>query len=209
MKRKPIEFPLTSTALQFAREHSIGGTFKYRSYENAELVSSKQLTTFSDHRLPLDSPDHISLPDYVAYLESYIDEFDLWKYINLGCRVDDVETSNDADSKFRHRVTFSKQTATTEDINTKGSYECSHLAICTGLHVEPNLPQIPGIEHLRGRAFHSSEYNSRSQLEGFDVMILGCGETAMVSFRVSFLSTCSLTTVRTLLTKPSKLLLNQ
>lgn len=42
------------------REEKVGGTFRYRSYENAELVSSKQLTAFSDHRI--DGPDHISLP---------------------------------------------------------------------------------------------------------------------------------------------------
>ena len=31
-------------------EADIGGTFRYRGYENAELVSSKQLTCFSDFR---------------------------------------------------------------------------------------------------------------------------------------------------------------
>lgn len=31
-------------------ESEIGGTFRYRGYENAELVSSKQLTCFSDYR---------------------------------------------------------------------------------------------------------------------------------------------------------------
>lgn len=31
-------------------EDDIGGTFRWRGYENAELVSSKQLTCFSDFR---------------------------------------------------------------------------------------------------------------------------------------------------------------
>ena len=31
-------------------ESEIGGTFRWRGYENAELVSSKQLTCFSDFR---------------------------------------------------------------------------------------------------------------------------------------------------------------
>lgn len=31
-------------------EGDIGGTFRWRGYENAELVSSKQLTCFSDFR---------------------------------------------------------------------------------------------------------------------------------------------------------------
>lgn len=32
------------------QEGEIGGTFRWRGYENAELVSSKQLTCFSDFR---------------------------------------------------------------------------------------------------------------------------------------------------------------
>ena len=31
-------------------ESELGGTFRWRGYENAELVSSKQLTCFSDFR---------------------------------------------------------------------------------------------------------------------------------------------------------------
>lgn len=58
-------------------------------------------------------------------------------------------------------------------------FDCSHIAICTGLHVEPNVPAIPGIENVKGEVFHSSQYKLRSQLTGRNVLILGCGETAM------------------------------
>jgi dimethylaniline monooxygenase (N-oxide forming) len=64
------------------QEADIGGTFRFRSYEvgsmritltcatpvnlvcilqNATLVSSKQLTCFSDFRLPFEHPDHLTL----------------------------------------------------------------------------------------------------------------------------------------------------
>lgn len=49
----------------------------------------------------------------------------------------------------------------------------------TGLHVEPNVPSIPGFENLRGEAIHSSQYKGRAQLTGQDVLIMGCGETGM------------------------------
>ena len=82
-------------------------------------------------------------------------------------------------------------------------YDCSHIAIATGLHVTPYLPDIPGIEHVPGPVFHSSQYRHRAQLQGRNVLILGCGETAMdiayeaikspaksvtMSFRTGFLS---------------------
>jgi len=40
---------------------TVTGTFRYRTYENATLVSSKQLTSFSDFRLPLEHSDHLTL----------------------------------------------------------------------------------------------------------------------------------------------------
>lgn len=68
----------------------------------------------------------------------------------------------------------------------------TYIALCTGLHVTPAIPVIPGIEHIRGlpqseesntgpspTVFHSAEYKSRSQLRGRRLMILGTGETGM------------------------------
>ena len=64
----------------------------------------------------------------------------------------------------------------------------AYVAVCSGLHVLPEIPKIPGIEHVlepkQGRAvqpavYHSHEYKSRDQLAGRRVMILGTGETGM------------------------------
>jgi len=69
----------------------------------------------------------------------------------------------------------------------------THVAVCSGLHVTPNIPSIPGIEYLgasvpRGNdglpkmapvVLHSSEYRNRATLAGRRVMILGTGETGM------------------------------
>ncbi|KAJ8113483.1 hypothetical protein OPT61_g4389 [Boeremia exigua] len=182
---RPIE------AVLFEAEEGIGGTFQYRSYENAELVSSKQLTTFSDHRFPLLTPDHISLPQYVEYLRSYVDRFALASHIKLGCPVTSIAPlEKSIGSKWAHRVKYIDQ----KNENQERAFDCSHIAICTGnitvlwrgkfadflgLHVEPNVPTIPGIEHLNGEAFHSSQYKGRAQLTGQDVLIMGCGETGM------------------------------
>jgi dimethylaniline monooxygenase (N-oxide forming) len=53
------------------------------------------------------------------------------------------------------------------------------VAVCTGLHVQPNTPSIVGIENVQGEVFHSSLYKGRAQVAGRRVLILGCGETAM------------------------------
>jgi len=57
------QFPFDPIILE--AEDDIGGTFRYRCYENATLLSSKQLTSFSDFRLPLEHPDYLTLPEYI------------------------------------------------------------------------------------------------------------------------------------------------
>lgn len=60
-------------------------------------------------------------------------------------------------------------------------YRCKYLTICTGLHVIPQVPELPGVEHVEAdqkkTVIHSSEYKERSQLAGRKVLILGSGET--------------------------------
>jgi dimethylaniline monooxygenase (N-oxide forming) len=68
------------------------------------------------------------------------------------------------------------------DETKERTFDCSHIAVCTGLHVEPNIPDIPGIENVQGDVFHSSLYKGRDQVAGKRVLILGCGETAMGEF---------------------------
>lgn len=67
--------------------------------------------------------------------------------------------------------------------------EVAYVAVCTGLHVVPSIPQIPGIEHVLDKRegnttpsreiFHSAQYKSRSQLAGRRILVLGTGETGM------------------------------
>lgn len=138
-------------------------------------MSSKQLTTFSDHRLPLETPDHVSLPEYVDYLRSYVERFNLGPFIKFNSPVVRVSPLQNG-SKWAHQVSYVDGASTDKKETT---FDCSHIAVCTGLHVEPNIPDIPGIENVQGDVFHSSLYKGREQVAGKKVLILGCGETAM------------------------------
>ncbi|KAM0756380.1 hypothetical protein T439DRAFT_308852 [Meredithblackwellia eburnea MCA 4105] len=139
--------PFDPIVLDFAS--SIGGTFDQRSYENGELVSSKQLTAFSDYRFPASTPDHVSLLDYVKYLKGYVVRFGLdyksgklWdgtpferkSRIQLGVRVVRVDKVDGL-----HRVTFQRGQGPIEYVDTP------ILSLCTGLHVLPSVPNIPGL----------------------------------------------------------------
>jgi dimethylaniline monooxygenase (N-oxide forming) len=73
-----------------------------------------------------------------------------------------------------HIVSYSQ----TEDVSTE-EWECDAVAVCSGLHVLPNVPQLVGIENVPA-VLHSSRFKERNQF-GVDknIMILGSGETGM------------------------------
>ncbi|KAL5321810.1 hypothetical protein ACEPPN_009773 [Leptodophora sp. 'Broadleaf-Isolate-01'] len=159
---EPIE------AILFEARDSIAGSFRHRVYEDAELVSSKYLTAFSDFRHSSDDPDFLSTNGFCSYLDAYATHFNLWPHIRLSTRVDAVNRGKESG----HVVTFSHEGKTK-------LWECDAIAICSGLHTDPYIPTFPGIEHVP-RVFHSSEFRLRKDF-GVDkhVMILGAGETAM------------------------------
>ncbi|OCT52237.1 Dimethylaniline monooxygenase [Cladophialophora carrionii] len=159
----------------FEAQDGIGGTFRYRTYPEGEMVSSKFLTTFSDFRIPKGrfpsgDNDFLQLEEYVDYLEDYADHFKLRPHINLNTKVTNVRRAKGGKG---HVVTYTSPGGRTEE------WACDAVAVCTGLHVETVVPDIPGIEKVP-TVLHSSQYKSREIFkEGSNVVILGVGETAM------------------------------
>ncbi|KAF9501199.1 FAD/NAD(P)-binding domain-containing protein [Pleurotus eryngii] len=165
---------LTFDPIILEQEDDIGGTFKYRSYDNANLVSSKQLTSFSDFRTPMEHPDHLTLEEYVDYLRAYCAHFSFIDRIRLQSKVVSISRDPNGD----HIVAYVHKSQTGEWENVPRTIRVHYVAICTGLHVIPAVPELPGIGHI-AQAFHSHEYKSLDQLAGRRVMILGTGETGM------------------------------
>lgn len=115
----------------FESESLMGGTFVHRTYEDGELVSSKQLTTFSDFRPQDSDPDFHSTDRYVEYLNDYCTHFGLWEHIKLSITVVSIRKNGNR----RHIITYRQQ-----DGPQTAEHECDAVAICTGLHVTPNIP---------------------------------------------------------------------
>ncbi|KAI0139621.1 FAD/NAD(P)-binding domain-containing protein [Hypoxylon sp. NC0597] len=150
----------------FESESGVGGTFLARTYEDAELVSSRQLTCFSDFRCKDDEPDFISAKRYVEYLNEYCTHFNLWPHMTFSCLVRGVESHKGGG----HIVTYVLR-------GQEYNWECDAVAVCSGLHVKPNIPEIKGIEKVP-LVLHSSRLKKKDQLGvGKTVLVLGSGET--------------------------------
>ncbi|KAH7320848.1 dimethylaniline monooxygenase [Stachybotrys elegans] len=154
----------------FESRPSIGGTFAYHVYEDAELVSSKYLTAFSDFRLPPDAPDFVTPEDYVNYLHRYVAWFSLGCFIECGTRVTGVRRAPKGPG---HIVSL------LNGYREESEWLCDAVAVCSGLNGTPCMPDIPGIERVP-TVLHSSRLKLRQQFgKDTNVVVLGAGETSM------------------------------
>ncbi|SCZ90765.1 BZ3500_MvSof-1268-A1-R1_Chr1-3g02228 [Microbotryum saponariae] len=223
-------------------DDKLGGTFAQRSYENGTLVSSKQLTSFTDYRFPLAQHDHVAMDEYVAYLKRYVDRFGLastsghaWQgsvfehksRLRLNTRVLRMDkdgkgghdvTIRDADGELDSERVLEPRAgefcllsllSVTSDTGKETIVNVQAVAVCTGLHVLPAVPTIPGLpqnlvpqsppittpsslpihpptsdypkssQREGVRVIHSSQYKSQSEFKDRKVLILGVGETSM------------------------------
>eukprot|EP00729_Bicosta_minor_P018210 gene18210-34438_t len=154
--------------------HELGGTFVNKTYDDARLVSSRFITPFSDFRMPAGSEDHPTIPDYVAYLQSYSDHFGVTSLIRYGAKVEKVDKTGPVGSDARYTVVYS-DTATNEET----TLVCGAVCVCSGLHNAPRVPKVPGMEKFKGSILHTSEYKERSILKDKRVLVVGCGETGL------------------------------
>ncbi|KAK9772394.1 putative FAD/NAD(P)-binding domain-containing protein [Seiridium cardinale] len=153
----------------FEANSDIGGVFLHRVYEDAELVSSKFLTTFSDFRPRDGDPDFLPATRYLQYLNDYCANFDLFQSIYLSTVVLAVKRRKNG----RHVVSYKSKDGEAAE------WECNAVAVCSGLHVTPNIPFIDGMEKIP-TVIHSAEFKTRSQFgQDQTVLILGTGETGM------------------------------
>ena len=141
---------------------SVGGAFRWKSYANCRLVSSKYITSFSDFRMSSEH-EHPSIPEYVAYLERYAAHFELHAVIQFGCAVRRVRRRGDA-----YDVQLLGE-------STQRRFDA--VAVCSGLH---NVPYIPAaLRDFSGTMLHSAEYKTDAPFKNRDVLIVGAGETGM------------------------------
>ena len=117
------------------------------------------------------------LRNTVLTLERYCDEFQLGPSIYLNTKITRLERDQKKGAtgggNAGHVVHYFAADGVAE------RWECDAVAICSGLHVEPNIPDIKGTENVSVR-MHSSNFKARKQFgEDKNVLILGSGETGM------------------------------
>ena len=155
----------------FERADSIGGVFRVGErdgvvWESCRLTSSPLLTSFSDFPAPADRLMHLTVGEYVDYLDRYCQAFDLHRHLRFRTTVEEVTRNPEGDWSLRIG-------------DAAGAHEerFDAVALCSGLHQHPHLPRLPGHETYTGAIMHGAQYRRPSQVAGKRVLVVGAGES--------------------------------
>ena len=143
----------------------IGGAFAV-AYDSLVLTVSNYFMAYSAFPPPAEEKRRYwSKSEYLAYLNGYIQEFDLLPHI---C--------------FNHRVLK----VTPRDLGFQLTFESSHeeaaeffdaIAICSGSHNTPKIPKFEGLNTFAGEVQHSMFYKNAEPYAGKRVVCVGGGES--------------------------------
>ena len=155
----------------FDRADAIGGVFRVGEldgvvWESCRLTSSPLLTSFSDFPAPADRLMHLTVGEYVDYLDRYCQAFDLHRHLRFRTTVEEVTRNPEGDWSLRIR-------------DATGAHEerFDAVALCSGLHQHPHLPRLPGHDTYTGAIMHGAQYRRPSQVAGKRVLVVGAGES--------------------------------
>lgn len=180
----------------FEAQPTLGGVFASH-YEQLQLVSSSLITSFgafsdSNER----APKMWTRAEYLEYLTAYAERFSLFERIHFSTRVEALRRSPDG-ARFRLRVApvadpadelphrdrpqpevLRRKAPSRGPVADGGEeLEFDNVAICSGVHLAPRLPQWPGADRFRGAIRHSRVYWNADDLAGKRVLLVGLGES--------------------------------
>ncbi|MBT5050548.1 MAG: NAD(P)-binding domain-containing protein [Rhodospirillaceae bacterium] len=157
------------TCTVYERGDRIGGVWA-AGYSNFGAQVQRELYEFPDWPLPSDTADFTPGPIIQKYLVDYADHFAITPAIRFGETVIGLEQNGEMGGGW----------TVTSDRDSERRVETYDIAvICIGLYSNrPNQPMFEGQESFTGEIMHISGLQSRNQLAGKRVAVLGYGKSA-------------------------------
>lgn len=134
-------------------------------YETAHTISSKSRSGFSDFPMPDDYPDYPSNRQVLDYMRAYEAHFGLTRYIRFKSKVENVCPRKGGG-----------WTITVRTPQGQSSHTADYLAVCSGHHREPFVPELSG--DFAGEQMHSASYKKAAGFAGKRVLVVGGGNSA-------------------------------
>lgn len=166
----------------FESSDDIGGLWRYKEnpepdrasiYHSLIINTSKEMMCFSDYPIPGHYPNFMHNSFIMDYFRSYVDHFNLLKYIRLQTKVLHIKQRTD----FSRSGKWDIETENKEGKKEKHIFDA--VLICIGHHCQPHLPlhDFPGIETFTGQYFHSRDYKTPEEWRNKRAVVIGIGNS--------------------------------
>jgi cation diffusion facilitator CzcD-associated flavoprotein CzcO len=150
----------------FDRADGFGGTWRNNTYPGAACDVPSHFYSYSFALNPRWSKTFAQQPEILAYLERVAADHGLNEHLLGNTRVTELRWDG-------HAQKWSIETA------DGATYEFDAVVSAVGMLDVPNIPEIPGADRFRGRAFHSSNWDHTRSTAGDRVASIGTGASAI------------------------------
>lgn len=136
-------------------------------YESAHLISSKNMTEFTDFPMGEDMAEYPAHHEMKRYFHKFAKHFDLYRHFMFNTKVlSTTPLGGDGDG---WRVCWQDADGQEHEAVFAG------VLIANGTLAEPNMPTFKG--DFTGELIHSSQYRHPTQFAGKRVLIIGAGNS--------------------------------
>ena len=162
-------------ATAFEARPYVGGLWQYSNDSSLSVAestifnSSRYRSAISDFPFPDDTDDFPTWQQLNAYLEGYVDKFNLRPHIKLNCPVTGL-TRKDG----RWRVEISPK----DVAGQKTAKYFDKVVVAIGSFVQPKQPKFDGIEKFEGQTQHAINFHRSANFKGQNVVLVGLHATA-------------------------------
>jgi cyclohexanone monooxygenase len=160
LKRAGYDFTI------YEKSDGVGGTWRDNTYPGAACDVPSHLYSYSFAPNPWWSRTYATQPEILAYLERCTDQFGVRPHVRTGTAI--TQARWDAASQEWELTADSGE-----------QFRADVLVSGLGMLNVPNVPEIPGAEQFRGRAFHSSRWDHSKSTAGERVASIGTGASAI------------------------------
>jgi indole-3-pyruvate monooxygenase len=152
-------------SLILERSDCIASLWQNRTYDRLKLHLPKHFCELPMMSFPQTFPKYPTKHQFISYMESYADHFDIHPRFNQ------TVLSAEFDSSSQIWMVRTKE--------ADFQYFSPWLIVATGENAEPVFPTIHGMEHFHGPVAHTSDYKSGSEYKNKKVLVIGCGNSGM------------------------------
>ncbi len=160
LKRSGYDFTI------FEKSDGVGGTWRDNTYPGAACDVPSHLYSYSFAPNPWWSRTYATQPEILAYLERCAEQFGLRPHLRTGTAIVRAEWDG---------------TAQQWELTAESGEQFRADVVVSGLGMlnVPFVPDIPGADRFRGRAFHSSHWDHTRSTAGERVASIGTGASAI------------------------------